>query len=285
MLKPALKRTVAATTKRVHRRRRRRVVVLCYHSIHPRLPFASADPTAFARHLEWLSEHCDVVPLAEIHAAAASDRAGRARPVVAITFDDGYEDNFTIAAPLLSEAGFPATFFLTVGLVERDAAVVRRMAMLRDAAEEDVRGMTWDQVGEILSRGLTIGSHTYSHANLARVGRSEAADEILRARAILEERLDASVPEFAYPFGKRGRQFTSETMQLVRQAGHSIGAAVLFRAVKPTDDALAIPRFFVSRDDVETLRSKVEGDLDLVGLWQERAPAWLARVVSPADFR
>jgi hypothetical protein len=46
-----------------------------------------------------------------------------------------------------------------------------------------------------------------------------------------------------------------------------------------------IPRFFPTQDDVEILAEKVDGRWDWLGHWQERAPEWLARRVSPADFR
>jgi hypothetical protein len=61
--------------------------------------------------------------------------------------------------------------------------------------------------------------------------------------------------------------------------------AVLFRQVRPTDDVYAIPRFFIAHDSVEELAAKVRGDWDFLVIWQERAPTWLARLISPADFR
>jgi hypothetical protein len=59
---------------------------------------------------------------------------------------------------------------------------------------------------------------------------------------------------------------------------------VLFRRVKATDDPLAIPRFFVRNDDMQTLEAKVRGSWDAVGWAQERAPLALARLLFPADF-
>src|SRR5437870_3556674 len=98
----------------------RRVVVLCYHSIHPTKSFASATPVVFSQHLDWLAERCDVVPLAQIVRGGATE--ARARPAVVITFDDGYLDNYEYAFPILASRGLPATFFVTVGLLEKDPA-------------------------------------------------------------------------------------------------------------------------------------------------------------------
>jgi hypothetical protein len=54
--------------------------------------------------------------------------------------------------------------------------------------------------------------------------------------------------------------------------------------VRPDDEPRAIPRFFSTWDSLDQLRAKVLGRLDLIGAWQERAPMWLAHVVSPEDF-
>ena len=88
----------------------------------------------------------------------------------------------------------------------------------------------------------------------------------------------------AYPFGKPGRHFTEETVGLVEEAGYESACAVLFRSVRPTDSRFAIPRLFVTRDSLDRLRDKVMGAWDLLGVWQERSPLWLAQMVSPVDF-
>lgn len=282
MLKRALRRAVISTAGALTTKYGGpRIVVLCYHSIHPRLPIASADPDLFRRHLEWLGENCEVVSLEDAVAAAkTSDEKGRVRPAVAITFDDGYEDNFTYAYPSLAKAGVKATFFITVGFVERDAAVIRRLRELSGVDESAVRPMTWDQVRHLLAEGFSIGSHTYSHPNLARLERSQATAEIEGARAVLEDKISAPVRQFAYPFGRPRFHVTAEIVEVVRAAGHETAAAVLFRRVKATDDSLLIPRFFVEQDDVATLEAKVAGRWDPMGLWQEH----LQRGVLPFRF-
>ena len=85
-------------------------VVLMYHRIAaPALdPYGLAvSPEHFTQHVEQLAARGHVVPLADV-----ADARG---PAVAITFDDGYADNAEVAAPLLAEAGLPATYFITTG--------------------------------------------------------------------------------------------------------------------------------------------------------------------------
>ena len=246
-----------------------RAVALCYHSVDPHLKSA-VDPGLFRAHIEWLSEHCTILPFDQLVAAAAAADGPGGRPVVGITFDDGFADNAEHALPILAATGAPATFFVTAGFVAGDKNVVERMRTLRRMGE--VRAMSWAQVGELQAAGFAVGSHTYSHANLASLSAAEATAEVQRAKEMLEDRLQVPVPFFAYPWGRPRRHFNAETMDIVARAGHTDAAAVLFRPVRPTDDRLAVPRFFVAGEGIRTLEQKVRGSWDIIGYMQERLP-------------
>jgi glycosyltransferase involved in cell wall biosynthesis len=101
-----------------------RAVVLAYHSVSEpdpandryRCPSIALPPAAFERHMRFLADHYDVVPMARIVACL---EAGEPFPprAVAITFDDGYRDNYTIAYPILRRLGLPATLYVTADAV------------------------------------------------------------------------------------------------------------------------------------------------------------------------
>lgn len=100
------------------------LIVLMYHRILPEdqaasYPLANLVVTvaALREQAAWLAGHCRVMPLAEAIATprGAADSGGR--PLVCLTFDDGYADNAIHAAPILAEYGCPATFFVTTGFV------------------------------------------------------------------------------------------------------------------------------------------------------------------------
>jgi peptidoglycan/xylan/chitin deacetylase (PgdA/CDA1 family) len=277
-LRHAAKTVAVRVGKRtLFRKNASRVVALCYHSVHPSKAFGK-PPALFDAHLAWLAEHCDVVPFGEILMAARGARAGR--PVVAITFDDGFADNYEYAFPLLRQHRLPATFFLTVGLMERDPAVMARFRELFQAGDEDLRPLTWVNVREMRRSGMEFGAHTYGHPNLARLARARAEGELTRSRQLMEDRIGERVTSMAYPFGTPGRAFTRETLEIARGAGYEHAATVTFRAVRPADSPLAIPRFSSLRRSVESLKDMVFGAWDLVGLWQERTPLALQKLVS-----
>ena len=92
--------------------------VLCYHRVNDdQHPFFGGIPVqTFAAQMEHIQQHCCVLPLDElVERRARRDVPGRA---LAITFDDGYKDNYTNAFPILRGLNLPATIFLTTGGIE-----------------------------------------------------------------------------------------------------------------------------------------------------------------------
>jgi peptidoglycan/xylan/chitin deacetylase (PgdA/CDA1 family) len=259
-----------------------RRIVFCYHSVHPNRGFASTTPEAFERHVQWLKAHCRVVTLADVVAKPNTRSSGT--PLVAITFDDGYEDNHSYALPILSKHGVPATFFITAGLVDKDPTVLRRLQWLWGCGPDDVVPLDWQQVRELRASGMDIGSHTYSHPNLARLSALETEHELRRSTDIISDQLGAAVDMFAYPFGKPFVHFTPTTTDVVRAHGYRMAAAVTFRGVRDSDSVFTIPRFFTDGDDVTKLDAKIAGLYDVIGWWQDHAPLSVKRLVSPDDF-
>jgi peptidoglycan/xylan/chitin deacetylase (PgdA/CDA1 family) len=259
-----------------------RRVVLCYHSVHPDRAFVSTRPHVFERHVEWLHEHCEVVPLVELVADDAMNH--NRKPRAAITFDDGYADNHSYALPILAKYGMHATFFVTAGFVERNPAVIGRFHQLAGGAR-DITPLDWTQIRELSASGMHIGSHTYSHPNLARLSRAEVEDELRKSKDVIGNQLGAVIDLFAYPFGKPRVHVTSVTTAIAEAVGYRMAAAVMFRGVLRTDSPFRIPRFFVDGDSIEKLDAKVRGAYELVGWWQEHVPLSVLKLVSPDDFR
>ena len=259
-----------------------RRVVLCYHSVHPKRPFHSTTPAAFDHHLRWLTERCHVTTLVDLVRKRGQQSDGK--PTVAITFDDGYEDNHSYALPILSRYHAPATFFVTAGFLERDPMVMARFQRLLGCDAGDLVPLHWQQVRELRDSGMDIGCHTYSHPNLARLPKHHAAAEVQRSRSVIADRIGSPVDLFAYPFGKPRVHFTAQTVDEVRAAGFQMAAAVTFRGVRESDPLFSIPRVFADGDSIAKLDAKITGAYELVGWWQDHAPLSLMRMISPLDF-
>jgi peptidoglycan/xylan/chitin deacetylase (PgdA/CDA1 family) len=173
--------------------------VLLYHRVSDDyLDSITVGVEQFARHLDHLARHYDVVDLPTL-----LDRRGRPRnrPCVVITFDDGYADNL-VAAMLLRRRGLPATFFISTGIVGRGEAFGHDLTALG----RRVAPLTWDQVRQMSRWGFAFGNHTATHARLSRLPLPEAIEEICTADRDLDRELGRNgAPRYlAYPFGGRG---------------------------------------------------------------------------------
>jgi peptidoglycan/xylan/chitin deacetylase (PgdA/CDA1 family) len=104
-------------------RRRPGLIVLTYHRIAEiemdpfYTPVISATPESFRTQIQWLHNRMRMITLDELIDQVAGGLSWR-EPVMLLTFDDGYRDNFEFAAPLLREQNVPATFFIPTGFVE-----------------------------------------------------------------------------------------------------------------------------------------------------------------------
>jgi peptidoglycan/xylan/chitin deacetylase (PgdA/CDA1 family) len=109
---------------------------------------------------------------------------------VSYTYDDGYPDHVSLAAPMLDKYGFKGTFFLIVGnVLENDAAV--------EAAEEPAN--SWDDWRRIAGNGHEIGNHSWSHANLAQADADKIEYEVNHAYDIIAQEIEAPI-SFCFPY-------------------------------------------------------------------------------------
>ena len=166
--------------------------VLTYHSIdHSGSPI-SVDPAAFERHVRWLaSGKVQVTTLAGLAACPADAQA------VALTFDDGFENFATHAAPLLTGHGLPATVFVVTDHVGRTNAWNGRAA----AAIPTLPLLDWAALERLVAAGISLGAHTRTHRPLTHLDAAAIEDEIAGSAECLRRRLGVAPQAFAYPYG------------------------------------------------------------------------------------
>ena len=118
---------------------------------------------------------------AELRLALESHRPLPAGSLL-LTFDDGYADFRSTAAPLLVAHGFSATVFLVTDLVGGVAEWDRALG-------DPVPLMSWAEVTDLAARGFTFGSHGASHRKLNRLSTAEVREEGIRSRDAIAKRL------------------------------------------------------------------------------------------------
>ncbi len=217
-------------------------VILVYHHVSEHTPpSTSVTPERFAAQLDYLASNNVVVwPVERLLDAAIKGREPLPPKVVSISFDDAYASVHQTAWPMLQARGWPFAVFVNTAAV--------------DAGHSPY--MTWDALRELKANGVTIGSHSTSHAHLIarEPGESQTAweervrSDLANARRRIGEELDVSPDIFAYPYGEDSAALASIVAEF-----HRFALVQRSGAVGPTTQPLAVPRFPVATgfDDLE----------------------------------
>lgn len=213
-------------------------LVLAYHNIVPDDAPPLGDRanhlplSAFSAQLDILKAHFEVVPISDVleHPVPAS------RPRVAITFDDGYAGAVRYGVQELARRGLPGTIFVVPGLVGapsfwwdglstpgssgldpriRSVALTKlkgehasiqawahREGLPSTSVPEVYRAASEEELqGAAAVPGVTVGSHTWSHPNLASLDPEDIEMELVRSLNWLRQRFRSFLPWVAYPYG------------------------------------------------------------------------------------
>ena len=151
------------------------------------------------------------------------------RPII-LTFDDGYEDNYTIAFPLLKKYEFSAVIFLVSDNNKR--------ANFWDADEQQVPLMNDRQIREMSLAGIEFGSHTVTHSNLTKCPMEQIREEFVTSKRIIEQIIGKEIISVAYPYGAVNKQIKS----IATEAGYKLGIATNSGPLKFYEDFIEIHR-------------------------------------------
>lgn len=123
------------------------------------------------------------------------------KPVVAFSFDDGFEECYTMIAPALERYGVTAAFFINPNFVTGSEEYIRNFTQ-NTVLTPDKRPMNWQQIKELHSRGHIIGAHTLDHYNINSFDTNELEYQIGECRTVIEQYIGAACEYFAFPFGR-----------------------------------------------------------------------------------
>lgn len=195
---------------------------------------------AFREMIAYLQQLGKFVSTGEAVAMARGDR-----PIDAnyfhLSFDDGFENNFVNAAPVLAQRRVPALFFLVSRFIGASDADVVKHWFDPSQIHRPVRPMSWAQARELLAQGHDLGAHTQTHPRLSDLtGDAERQRrEIVDCKAEIEAGAGAECRWFSYPYGAMGEQ----TREFAAQAGYAACFTGVRGQVQPgRTDLLRIPR-------------------------------------------
>jgi peptidoglycan/xylan/chitin deacetylase (PgdA/CDA1 family) len=191
----------------------------------------------FEKFCAFFRTHFKVIPLSEQVAgcSAAKDMGG----TLSITFDDGYRDNFEVAAPILRKLDLPATFFVVTGFVGTPTIAPWDRDLVRQPG-----WMTWDQIRSLASQGFEIGGHTDTHLDLGTADARAIRADLEASQRKFQEQLGRPARLFAYPFGGRDN-INAQSVELVREAGFVCCASCFGDANAATANPFSLNRMTV----------------------------------------
>jgi peptidoglycan/xylan/chitin deacetylase (PgdA/CDA1 family) len=205
------------------------IVFLMYHELEiPRRPLCQSEP-GYARY---------VLPESDFRAQVDHLKAngwqglsvGQAIAFpqgrnVAITFDDGCETDLLAAAPILQQAGFSATFFVTCGWLGKPGY------------------LSPAQLKELSGRGFEIGCHSMTHPYLTDLDEGGLRHEISDAKTQLEQIVGQPVDHFSCPGGR----YDQRVIAIARAAGYRTLATSRIHTNSGATDVFALGRVAILR--------------------------------------
>ena len=216
------------------------VVVLAYHNVD------EFNKKLFEEQMIFMKDNYEVIPLGKLVDYLKNGITRNAK-YAAITFDDGYRDNYEIAFPIIERQKIPATLYLTAGYLDSNSDKYLKWDMARKMIDSDL---------------ISIGNHTYSHKILSTLSREEQKREIKSGRDRIEDMLAVTPASFAYPFGQL-IHYTHDTIDILKNDGYDFAVSAFPMEIKsPFNDFYEIPR--ISSYNVKSLK---EFKIRLMTFW------------------
>lgn len=205
------------------------VPILTYHAIGNEKGNLFVTFESFSKQMEYIKRNgYEVITLDELVKNIQSKKRFKRNEVV-ITFDDGYQDNYKYAYPVLKKFSFPATIFL-----------------ITDSIGNGKSFLNWDEVRIMSKNGISFGGHTKIHFYLGIVKDYKIAQEqIVGSKEAIEQEIHVPVDYFCYPSGG----FNERVKEIVKEAGYK-GACTTNRGfVDFNSDVYELKRIKVTNFD------------------------------------
>lgn len=237
------------------------IPVLMYHSLsepensgrHPYFETAIA-PKVFAEQMRFLFHqgYKTISP----NEAVQYVRSGTmpSTPCVVLTFDDGFEDFYQQAFPILSEFKYTATVYLPTRFIGEE-----RCQFMKG------RCLTWTEIKELHGNGVSFGSHTSSHQQLSTLTEEQIQVELRESKDVIENKLGCAVESFSYPyaFPEMDQRFKRVLRDILVSHGYENGVTTVIGTVRSDSDECFLPRLPInSWDDVPLFSAKLMGCYD-----------------------
>ena len=215
------------------------VLVLNYHKVANMHHSLAIRPADFEEQLLYLKKagYQTITP-AELAANIENGTPLPEKPLL-ITFDDGYEDNYQNAYPLLKKYGFKATIFVVTGFMDKNPQY-----------------LTWKQAKELEANGISIESHTVTHRSMTELNYEQLKKELVDSKKDIEDHLQKKVLFIAYPTGTYNLQIA----EMVKEAGYTGAFTIKYGNVDSGSNIYAMERMpvFQTEHTYKSFRERLQ---------------------------
>jgi len=207
-----------------------RVMILFYHSVGESNWKHQISERDFTKQIEYLVKNFNIISLDKLM-NFVDGKITLPDKTIALTFDDGYEDNYQLIFPIIKKYNLPIVIFLTTNL--------DRMECLGNLSR-----LTWEQIKEMQESGLVkFEVHGHDHLNLRKSSNDpeKLKEQIIKSRDLIQLQLNYHSEYFAYPFGHRD----SKIVVFLKNNGFAAAFSITEGLLKPEDDRYCIRRVLI----------------------------------------
>ncbi|MCW3975976.1 MAG: polysaccharide deacetylase family protein [Candidatus Bathyarchaeota archaeon] len=208
-------------------KKEREIIILTYHSVGSNNAFYTVHPREFIKQMDYLRKNYHIVTLDEI-VKFIHKKIDLPKKTVAITFDDGYLDNYINAYPYFKKYKIPAMIFITTGYLQKRVLLYNI----------PLKTLSWNEIKEISRNNINIGAHTITHPDLQKIDLVKANIEILKSKEEIEKKIGRQVNYFAYPFGR----YRQEIIDIIKSIGFKAAFTSERGLIRQGDDLFRINR-------------------------------------------
>ena len=229
-----------------------RLEILNYHSVHPSNPY-STHPDDFEKQMKFLVSNYEVISLDELYERKVKDVALNGISV-SVTFDDGYEDNYIYALPILQKFNIGATVFITTGYINGEIDIAKQFK-----GYKYLKPLDWGQVKEMQKVGISFGSHTHTHPTLPLISEYRLLEELMVSKQLIEKKLREEIVSLAYPFGRK-KHFNERVEMIARKVGYKYACSTIWGCDNSETNMFALHRIRIdAHDTFDDFREKING--------------------------
>jgi peptidoglycan/xylan/chitin deacetylase (PgdA/CDA1 family) len=195
----------------------------------------------FYRHLKWIEQMgFTSITFEDYWLSLVGELQLPKKPVI-ITFDDGYEEIYTLARPVLKEFGMRTVLFVLGNRNLRINLWDKKLNLPMTKLLND------QQIVDLYDEGFEIGAHTLNHVNLSKLSTVEAWKEIYDSKRNLESLIHGRIYSFSYPYGA----VTKDIQDMVAQIGFFFGCSVFSGPPQFGQNPLQIRRIVIGGGSID----------------------------------